>query len=685
MVLLLVGCGGIEAPNPPQSTVQLIQVMSGELKLPVGHTLQLTATGDDGADLTGKVAWSTSDATLATVPPGGLATALAPGNVTFTASLDGSAGSASVRVTNATLRGVEVRPRQVTLAAGTTRQFRAFAVFDDLSDLEVTSQADWSVPGGLLQAETDSTVSASFRGFTGSATATVTSASLVALEITPSNPALPPGGELQLTATGTFDDGTRQTLSNLVWGGVADGRGRVRAAGVATAQIGSVSTSTTVTVDRLVGLAIRPDRSSVAQEASLRFVAIGTYANGATSELSAAWSSSDPARASISPEGIATGHEPGPTTITARAGKITASTGLTVEPSGVLPPAPPGPQFQVLLDERLERDQTLHLSFVGTVLGDWYWLAGNALQKAGPDSQKAFASSYDFTTDELPLDATGRYRVLTIPSELALTGRLYLTLDAPAALQIAGNGLIAPPDLQQNQTRYDFVELVFAPDHTATVSTTNQDFFALGLAVQASSGSFGLDLSGSTPVASLVAELRALQSPYGQNEVRAADGGFARFLSPGQGQVGQDLDPAIFDGYTFFVPEPLQFLIMGREYSGQVINGVLEVDTNDTHFSVPRPTTADVYKSSGPLDPFDKLPEVSDALVAMTVAFERGVFTEPALWNTPSAFYPAGGRFNPYAALLHQRFLNGSVSAFSFDQTPMLQGVTSMTLVVDEE
>jgi uncharacterized protein YjdB len=66
----------------------------------------MTATGTytDGTtqDLTGSVTWASSDTTAASISTSGLATALAAGSSTITATDDGVAGSIIMTVTPAT-------------------------------------------------------------------------------------------------------------------------------------------------------------------------------------------------------------------------------------------------------------------------------------------------------------------------------------------------------------------------------------------------------------------------------------------------------------------------------------------------------------------------------------------------------------------------------------------------------
>src|SRR5262249_7446016 len=84
--------------------------------IPLGTTQQLTATGsyDNGLtqDLTGQVTWATSPSAILDVSnaaaSAGLATPLAKGTTTVTATLSGVSGQTMATVTDATLSGISI-------------------------------------------------------------------------------------------------------------------------------------------------------------------------------------------------------------------------------------------------------------------------------------------------------------------------------------------------------------------------------------------------------------------------------------------------------------------------------------------------------------------------------------------------------------------------------------------------
>ena len=159
LVLFLAGCGsaGLNSIAIAPST----QVLNS-----VGATVQFTAIGTyvqgshppSTKDITSQVAWSSSNAAVATVSSSGLATAVAPGNVTITASMNGFGGvkssTATVTVTGggtvgSNLTSLTIIPgTQTVLSTNETGQFIAIGTYSGGSgetvDEDVTSQVAWS-------------------------------------------------------------------------------------------------------------------------------------------------------------------------------------------------------------------------------------------------------------------------------------------------------------------------------------------------------------------------------------------------------------------------------------------------------------------------------------------------------------------------------------------------------------
>jgi hypothetical protein len=170
--------------------------------------------------------------------------------------------------------------------------------------------------------------------------------------MSPKNPTLALGSSLTFSAQGTFSDGTVQdvtaaaswAVTDLIGSGVASIAGSTvtaDSAGQATVSVFyqglQADTTLTVTVVKLVSLALKPLNPSVKKGATLQFTATGSYSDGTTQDLTkmVSWTASDIAPgmgvASISASGLATANQPGQATIRASYLALSASTTLSVD------------------------------------------------------------------------------------------------------------------------------------------------------------------------------------------------------------------------------------------------------------------------------------------------------------------------------------------------------------------
>ncbi len=130
---VLVACGsGGSTTGPSSQVVASILITPGrDTLLAIGRTRQLTAQARNAAGnvINGKTfAWQSSAMAVASVDPGtGLVTAVAQGEATISASVDGKTGQASILVAQQ-VSTVEVTPGTPTLTAiGANQQFTAVA------------------------------------------------------------------------------------------------------------------------------------------------------------------------------------------------------------------------------------------------------------------------------------------------------------------------------------------------------------------------------------------------------------------------------------------------------------------------------------------------------------------------------------------------------------------------------
>src|SRR3989442_10432356 len=74
----------------------------------------------------------------------GLATSVAAGTTTITATLGGVSGNTTLTVTAANLSTITVTPTAPSIANGTNRQFTATGTYSDFTTQDLTTQVTWS-------------------------------------------------------------------------------------------------------------------------------------------------------------------------------------------------------------------------------------------------------------------------------------------------------------------------------------------------------------------------------------------------------------------------------------------------------------------------------------------------------------------------------------------------------------
>jgi uncharacterized protein YjdB len=307
-------------------------------KLPVGATLSMVAHGvyNDGSmtDLTEQATWASSNEAAAKVSNGGpsqvkgVLVALKAGTTEISAAVGAVVGKTTVMVTNATVTKVSVTPLTATIAKGVTFDFKATAMLDDSSVLDVTSMGaawDSSAPAVATIAGTGratgvgmgvADITATFLTVKSApAKLTVSGVPPKSLAVTPPAPTLPKGATVQLEADATFPDNTTQKVTNsAAWisadtaVATVDAAGKVTAVAPGTSKVtatfGTVSAFATVTVTpaEITSIAVTPPDATVPKGLSQTYTATATYNDGTSRPVTneVTWATSDAAVASIS-------------------------------------------------------------------------------------------------------------------------------------------------------------------------------------------------------------------------------------------------------------------------------------------------------------------------------------------------------------------------------------------------
>jgi uncharacterized protein YjdB len=328
-----------------------------------GTRLSLTATGsfsDSSTQVINRdVTWTSDNTGVATVGPTGLLTGIAAGTANIGTSLDGVTATVPITVSGISLVSIQLTPATATLAPASVLSYMAKGTFSDGTTQNITNAVTWtsSIPavatinGGLATGQSGgaAVIMAQQGSVSGSANLVVDSSPLISIQVTPANGTVAQQTAAQLTAIGTFADGSSQDLTNSVsWTSspaavatVSDAVGTKGLAaglspGTATitalfaGQVGTASLS--VTDATLTSLTIAPDAASIPKGGYQQFTATGDFSDGTTQNLAAqvAWESSNVNVATITASGLVNTAAAGTTTITASINGVSTSTVLTV-------------------------------------------------------------------------------------------------------------------------------------------------------------------------------------------------------------------------------------------------------------------------------------------------------------------------------------------------------------------
>lgn len=208
-------------------TVATVEVTRPAGDLQVGQSMQLVArahTANAAAIDCHSFTWATSNEHIATISSTGLATGIAVGSVTITATCDGKTGSVSLGVVAAAARAAVVTVTLNSAVLAVSKTTEAHAVVRDAAGNAITPRVVWTssdtmvarvTDGGVVTAKApgSATVTASVDGVSGSATLTVSSGEAHAITVTLTSSTLTVGGTTRANAT-VFDE-LQQTVPDV--------------------------------------------------------------------------------------------------------------------------------------------------------------------------------------------------------------------------------------------------------------------------------------------------------------------------------------------------------------------------------------------------------------------------------------------------------------------------------------
>jgi hypothetical protein len=371
------------------ASIQSIAITPANPSVDIGGHVSFAATGSfsDGStqDITISSSWTSTNTNVATVGSSGssygVATAVASGSATITATFGSVIGSDTMTVTSGTLKSVAVKLSSQILAPGSTEQAIAVGTWTDGTSQPITQNVTWSetdtsgtnvatVSGaGVITgnspgtATVTATVTLQSGTFSGSAVIAVEPSPLSCIEVTPpgvpfnSNCAqfapqsanVPDNIQLPFTAWGIFGSAQLNLTASANWtssnGAVATiGNGAANSGIASGASVGNTTISASfggqtgtatlnVTNATLVSIAVSPSSATIPLGSSQQFTATGTFSDKSTVVITnqVTWSSSEPNIAVVKSTGNAVSAGSGTVTIQATMGTVSGTATLTVQ------------------------------------------------------------------------------------------------------------------------------------------------------------------------------------------------------------------------------------------------------------------------------------------------------------------------------------------------------------------
>ena len=342
-------------PDPPRPTTVTVSPATARLTA-LGATVQLSTEVRDqnGSVMAGApIAWSSGDATVATVDGSGLVMAAGNGTATITATTGSASGSAAVTLAQ-TVSAVAVSPAADTLVAwGDTVRLTAEATdanghgvagaeFTWASDDATVATVDGS---GLVTAVGNgtATITASAGGVSGSAAVTVAQ-EVSAVAVAPAADTLVTGDTLRLAAAATDANGHAVAGAEFDWASgdtavaVVDAAGLVTGVGAGEAEVMATAAGVTgraaltVVAPAPTAVAVIPDSvalTALGQTAQLT-AEVRDQIGRVMEDVRVSWSSADTTVAAVDSAGLVTAIGGGVTTIMATAGEVSATAAVTV-------------------------------------------------------------------------------------------------------------------------------------------------------------------------------------------------------------------------------------------------------------------------------------------------------------------------------------------------------------------
>jgi uncharacterized protein YjdB len=316
--------------------------------------LRATARGANGQILVKTFTWSSHNAGVASVDPGGLVRGgNAAGTVFIVATVDGVRDSAQIQVTARPVARVLVQPSGDTIATGQQTQLTARLEADNGAVLE--RPVTWSTANAAVATVSstglvtgvaigEAAITATSEGQTGSATIRVEAPAVASVVVSPASLDLVVADTSRLTLVGRDAGGAVVPGLTVAWRSLAAGVATVDAGGLVrgvaagttfvVGQVGTLEDSASVVVTAAAptvgSVSVAPDPVSVAAGDTTRLTATVHDTDGNEMTATVTWSSSSAAVATVNTSGLVTGVAAGTAFIRAVVGDVSDSAAVTV-------------------------------------------------------------------------------------------------------------------------------------------------------------------------------------------------------------------------------------------------------------------------------------------------------------------------------------------------------------------
>lgn len=310
-----------------------------------------------------------------------------------------------------------------------------------------------------------------------STTGSTKTKSLTSISLTPLNTSIAVSATEQLTATGSYSDGSTANLSSSVnWASSNPAVASVSETGIVTgiaagsaavtASTSGVTGSTEVTVTAaamtITSIAVSPATASIGTSASQQFTATATYSNGTSGALTSGvtWTSSNTAVATVNSGGLATGVAAGTATIKAAANGFTSMASLTVTAAtptvASIAVSPPTASITSGATQQFTATATYSDGTTGNVTASATWASTNATVVAVNSAGLATANSPGSSMISAALNGQ--------------TGTAALTVVAPTLTSIA----VTPsdPSFANGSTQQFTATATYSNSTTANVTSS---------------------------------------------------------------------------------------------------------------------------------------------------------------------------------------------------------------------